>query len=145
MNQREENFVEAMGLHFEAEGVPRIGGRIYAFLLLQDEPCSLDDLAEHLSVSKTSVSTNARLLEQRGLLERTARPGDRRDYYTASGDLGRTLEVAVQKVRQRGELYRTGADAAGSKAATRRLETMARFNDQALQLLEKLLNDWKNR
>jgi DNA-binding transcriptional regulator GbsR (MarR family) len=145
MNQREENFVEAMGLHFEAEGVPRIGGRIYAFLLLQDEPCSLDDLAEHLAVSKTSVSTNARLLEQRGLLQRTTRPGDRRDYYTSSGDLTRTLEVALQMVRRRGDLYREGAAAASSKAAVRRLTAMARFNDDALRLLEKLLGDWKNR
>jgi len=38
-------------------------------------------------VSKGSVSTNARLLEDRGVLERVSRPGDRRDYYRVLPDL----------------------------------------------------------
>ena len=38
-------------------------------------------------MSKGSVSTNARLLEQRGVLERNSRPSDRRDYYRVPPDL----------------------------------------------------------
>jgi DNA-binding transcriptional regulator GbsR (MarR family) len=38
-------------------------------------------------VSKASVSTNARLLEQRGMLERNSRPSDRRDYYRVPPEL----------------------------------------------------------
>jgi DNA-binding transcriptional regulator GbsR (MarR family) len=81
------NFVERMGLALEADGLPRIAGRIFGLLLISEDPRSLDDLAVELQVSKGSVSTNARLLEQRGLLEQVCRPADRRDYYAVPSDL----------------------------------------------------------
>jgi DNA-binding transcriptional regulator GbsR (MarR family) len=81
------NFIERMGLALEADGLPRIAGRIFGLLLISEDARSLDDLAAELRVSKGSVSTDARLLEQRGLLERVCRPADRRDYYSVPPDL----------------------------------------------------------
>ena len=81
------NFIERMGLALESDGLPRIAGRIFGLLLVSEDARSLDDLAAELRVSKGSVSTNARLLEQRGLLERVCRPADRRDYYSVPPDL----------------------------------------------------------
>jgi DNA-binding transcriptional regulator GbsR (MarR family) len=80
-------FIERMGLALETDGLPRIAGRIFGLLLVSDDARSLDDLAAELQVSKGSTSTNARLLEQRGLLERVCRPADRRDYYRPRPDL----------------------------------------------------------
>jgi DNA-binding transcriptional regulator GbsR (MarR family) len=80
-------FIERMGLALEADGLPRIAGRIFGLLLVSEDARSLDDLAYELGVSKASVSTNARMLEQRGVLERMSRPADRRDYYRAPPDL----------------------------------------------------------
>jgi DNA-binding transcriptional regulator GbsR (MarR family) len=76
-----------MGLALESDGLPRIAGRIFGFLLVSEDARSLDDLASELRVSKASVSTNARMLDQRGVLERISRPGDRRDYYRVPPDL----------------------------------------------------------
>ena len=87
MDAQTLNFIERMGLTLESEGLPRIAGRIFGLLLVSEDPHSLDDLAAELRVSKGSVSTNARLLEQRGLLERVCRPADRRDYYSVPPDL----------------------------------------------------------
>ena len=81
------NFIERMGLALESDGLPRIAGRIFGLLLVSEDARSLDDLAAELRVSKGSVSTDARLLEQRGLLERVCRPADRRDYYSVPPDL----------------------------------------------------------
>jgi DNA-binding transcriptional regulator GbsR (MarR family) len=81
------NFIERMGLAHEADGLPRIAGRIFGLLLISEDARSLDDLAGELKVSKGSVSTNARLLEQRGILERVCQPADRRDYYRVLPDL----------------------------------------------------------
>jgi DNA-binding transcriptional regulator GbsR (MarR family) len=80
-------FIERMGLALEADGLPRIAGRIFGLLLVSEDPRSLDDLAAELRVSKASVSTNARMLEQRGVLEQVSRPADRRDYYRVPRDL----------------------------------------------------------
>src|SRR5688500_16342267 len=70
-----------MGMLFEADGASRTAGRLMGLLMLSPEPCSLEELAERLRVSKASVSTNARALERYGTIERVTRPGDRRDYY----------------------------------------------------------------
>ncbi len=81
-----EWFVEAMGLTTEADGFTRIAGRLFAHLLLAAEPQSLDAIATGLGVSKASVSTDARRLLDKGVIERVAVPGDRRDYYGVAPD-----------------------------------------------------------
>jgi DNA-binding transcriptional regulator GbsR (MarR family) len=87
MDAQTVNFIERMGLALESDGLPRIAGRIFGLLLVSEDARSLDELAAELRVSKGSTSTNARLLEQRGLLERVCRPADRRDYYSVLPDL----------------------------------------------------------
>jgi DNA-binding transcriptional regulator GbsR (MarR family) len=87
MNAQTADFIERMGLALESDGLPRIAGRIFGLLLVSEDCRSLDELAAELRVSKGSVSTNARLLEQRGVLERNSRPSDRRDYYRVPPDL----------------------------------------------------------
>ena len=87
MEPQTAHFIERMGLALESDGLPRIAGRIFGLLLVSEDARSLDDLARELRVSKGSVSTNARMLEQRAVLERISRPGDRRDYYRVPPDL----------------------------------------------------------
>lgn len=109
MDPATEHFIEKMGRIVEAEGGPRISGRILGLLLLTPGECSLDDLADTLQVSKASVSTNARLLEGWGVVERTSRPGDRRDYYRIADDMqGRMLERRTERMRQMRALIEEG-------------------------------------
>jgi DNA-binding MarR family transcriptional regulator len=97
----ESEFVERMGLLWENEGLPRIAGRIFGFLTVQDNPCSLDDLAAALDVSKASVSTDARRLEGLGLLQRVSLPADRRDYYSVATDApARVLTIKIQQLER---------------------------------------------
>lgn len=94
-------FVETMGQLWESEGLPRIAGRVFGFLTVQGEPCSLDDLAAALGVSKASVSTDARRLESLGLLQRTHRPADRRDYYAIAPDApARVLAIKLEQLQR---------------------------------------------
>ena len=100
MNKNVSQFVERMGLLWEAEGLPRIAGRIYALTLLSPEPCSLDEIADELGVSKASVSNDARLLEKMEFVERVGRPGDRKSYYRIADDsMERTLATRVARLR----------------------------------------------
>src|SRR4026207_2250545 len=80
-------FIERMGVALESDGMPRIAGRIFGLLLVSEDALSLDELAAELGVSKASVSTNARLLEERGGREGSGRAADRRDYYRVLPDL----------------------------------------------------------
>ena len=141
MNEPLAHFIEEMGLFFESEGMPRISGRLFAYLLLQEEPCSLDDLTTDLQVSKTSISTNARLLEQHGMIHRVAQPGDRRDYYVAAPDQSRTIELRLEGVQRMARLLGT-AEAeieTGRPKVRARLAQMLAINREISQVLGELL------
>ena len=81
MDEAVQQFVERMGLICEKEGIARSAGRIFGLLLVSGRPYSLDELAEKLQASKAGVSTNCRMLEQFGMIERVSSLGDRRDFY----------------------------------------------------------------
>lgn len=78
----EKHFIEDIGLFFEQMGLPRMAGKILGVLLIADPPAqSITDIGNRLSASKSSISIMARLLVDRGLIERVASPLPRRDYY----------------------------------------------------------------
>jgi len=135
--------VERMGLHWERDGLPRIAGRIFGYLMLQADACSLDDIADALGVSKASVSVDARRLERLGLADRVGRPGDRRDYYVmAENVLAHSLELRLESMRQLHDVLvaaRRVPDAA--PAVRRRLASMIRQHDRALRAVEALLGE----
>jgi len=98
METATSQFTDRMGLLFETEGQPRIAGRIFGYLLVSDDPRSLDQLATALGVIKASVSTNARMLAEKGVLDRVCRPGDRHDYYGVAPDLfSRTMAERLKR------------------------------------------------
>ena len=102
MKRDMEQFIERAGMLWEADGLPRIAGRIFALALISDEARSLDEIADMLGVSKASVSNDTRLLERLGFVERVSRPGDRKDYYQSSD---RSFERAIsERLRRLDEL-----------------------------------------
>lgn len=58
---------------------------MYAWLLLQEEPVSLDDIATSLGISKSNASVAARVLEQFDNARRHSEPGTKRIRYSAPG------------------------------------------------------------
>jgi len=77
-----KRFVEDVGICFEEMSLPRMAGRILGWLFLSAPPHqSIDELAEALMASKSSISTTARLLVQFNLIERFSLPGIRHDYF----------------------------------------------------------------
>lgn len=96
----EERFIEGMGLALEEDRLPRIAGRLVGLLLLSPQPVRFDLLAERLRVSRGSISTNTRLLENMGVIERVTRPGDRRDYFQINEQPG-LLQRVVDRFRAR--------------------------------------------
>ena len=66
-----KHFIEDISLYFEQMGLPRMAGRILGVLLISNPPKqSMNDLCEVLQASKSSISTNTRLLNEMGLIER---------------------------------------------------------------------------
>jgi DNA-binding transcriptional regulator GbsR (MarR family) len=141
MEQAKQDFIESMGRHFEQEGAPRIAGRLFGLLMLNEEPCSLDEIAELLQASKGSASTNARLLERLGVAERVSRPADRRDYYQVADDMGeRMLALALERMEQMLQRLRRGAETiALPTRVERRFAETIRFHVRARETVEGAL------
>ncbi len=143
MNEPQSEFVEAMGLLLEEERFPRVSGRILGFLLITDDTCSLDDLVTELQVTKASISTNARLLEAKGVIERVSRPGDRRDHYRAAPDLPhRTLQARVAKMTRVRRAIQLGRDTIpdASHLVRQRMDDMIASYDLFLDVTTRALD-----
>ena len=112
----------------------RIAGRIFGLLIWEGGAIAFGELAETLQVSRGSVSTSARLLEERGLIKRVAKPGERGDYFQLAADpYAALLEIEAQRsARHRAEIDDTiaalppSADA-GVQALRGRLGSYASF------------------
>jgi DNA-binding transcriptional regulator GbsR (MarR family) len=138
-------FVDRMGITAETDGMSPIAGRLFARLVLADAPLSLDELAEELGVSKASVSTDARRLLERGILERVSKPGDRRDYYELAQDFfPRIVHARINRWRRMRTLAANlRAEASDLPAAVQlRLDAIDDIEQFVIQPLENALDNW---
>ena len=140
-----ERFIEQMGIIAQGDGAPRIAGRMMGLMIFDGRPYSFSELAAELQVSRGSVSTNARILEQRGVLERTALPGDRQDYFQlAEHPCEAVLTGALDRSRRaRSTIARTAEalPAAGQNALKRRLKRFDAFYATIIGALETAIAD----
>lgn len=146
MHEAATDFVERVSLHLEAYGLSRTAGRMIGFFLIAGGTHSLDELSERLQVSKGSASTNARLLERRGLLMRCTRPGDRRDFYRLAENPWRNMfEVARSRMRDMTELFEESAQALPSEMedARRRLAEWESFYAFVLSDMNRRVERWE--
>ncbi len=78
----ELEYVERLAQRLAQSGLPRMGGRMWAWLMICDPPeQTAADIATHLRASRGSISGTARLLETAGLISRITKPGDRREWF----------------------------------------------------------------
>ncbi len=132
-----------MGDLWAHEGLPPIAGRLFAFLTLEPGPCSLDQLAASLGVSKASVSTDARRLERLGLLHRSSRAGDRKDYYEVAPDIGaRLLRYRLASLQRFDQALDTLRGQDHPPAVRRRIAQFRQGNRHMTRLLRDLLHDF---
>jgi len=124
-------------------GYPRAMGALFAALYLSPEPVSLDDLGPMVGITKGAVSTNARALEQLGMVHRRLRPGDRKDYYEADTDFWKIARTVLER-RQKPEFdaaLRGVSEALGQVRAPPHARSeselaRARFYEQRLEAME---------
>ena len=142
MDEATAGAVERIGMWWESQGLPRIAGRILGFLVLQPEAVALDDIALAIKVSKASVSTDARLLDRMGLVNRVSKPGDRRDYYEIQLDMPRRIIIerltALESFRD--TLVAAAALSSTSPVVQQRLTGFSRCQEKIICSLRGLLS-----
>ena len=99
MRAEEAEFVERWSRILAAEGLPPVAGRMWAWLLVCEPPEQTAEQISHaIGASRGAISGAARMLEPSGLILRTKRRGDRREYWRSSPDA--MISVMAAKERQ---------------------------------------------
>ena len=86
-------------------GFPKGMGAIFAVLYLSPTALSLDEIVAETGLTKGAVSTEIRTLARMGLVHRSAKLGDRKDYYAAESDFYAAIRSILQE-RQNSEFDR---------------------------------------
>jgi DNA-binding transcriptional regulator GbsR (MarR family) len=86
-------------------GFPKGMGAIFGVLYLSSTALSLDEIVQETSLTKGAVSTEVRVLARMGLVHRSTKLGDRKDYYSAESDFYAAIRSILQE-RQNSEFDR---------------------------------------
>jgi len=140
-------FIENMGLYYEAYDVPRIGGRFLGLLMVKPNPMTAEEMSEVLQVSRSSISTNLRTLQMTGLVELVSVPGDRRDYYLFSEEAWlRILEMRLEQILSMKEAAEEGLENLKEEhPARQRIKEMLEWTEMVQGAYKRMSNEWQSR
>jgi DNA-binding transcriptional regulator GbsR (MarR family) len=152
MTPEEDRLVESMARMLAAGGLPLAAARMWAYLLVCEPPeQSAAELAETLHASRGSISGSARLLETAGLIRRSSRKGDRREYFSVPpGSIIQVLNARLPVTRAWRQLADEGLAILGdrtpaSRARLQELRDVYAFMEQELPaMLERFVERRKD-
>jgi DNA-binding transcriptional regulator GbsR (MarR family) len=100
-----KDFTEGLSQISRFWGFPKGMGAIFGVLYLSPSPLSLDEIVSETGLTKGAISTEIRALARMGLVHRSTKLGDRKDYYEAESDFYATIK-SILKERQNSEFDR---------------------------------------
>ena len=136
-NIRKE-FVQGMGEISRFWGFSPVMGQIYGFMYLATEPTTAETIMQELGVSKGNASINLRNLDRWGMVRKSRKPGDRKEYYEVETDFIRIFinMLMERKNRDFDRSLRTVTNCLGAlKGAEKNKETA--FMRERLLHMEK--------
>jgi DNA-binding transcriptional regulator GbsR (MarR family) len=105
MSEKLTPMIQSCVLHFgemgSRWGINRTVGQMYALLVLSKEPLCADEITEALSISRSNVSMGLKELMSWELVRLQHRPGERREYYSAPGDVWDIAKILIEQRRKR--------------------------------------------
>ena len=150
---------DSIGRLIEFWGFKRNMGRLWAVLYLPDQALSAPDIQERLQLSSGAVSMTLNELTRWGVVKKVWIQGERRDHYTAEGNLWKMIsrvfnerervevldaidimEDAIRFVKDKAKEPQERARAQFQEARIRELLDLARLGKQ---LIDALIKDAK--
>ena len=105
LSQLKQDFTEGLSQISRFWGFPKGMGAIFAVLYISPIPLSLDEIVEQTGLTKGAISTEVRTLARMGLVHRSSKLADRKDYYEAENDFYKSIR-SILKERQNSEFDR---------------------------------------
>ncbi|MCT2398780.1 GbsR/MarR family transcriptional regulator [Novosphingobium mangrovi (ex Huang et al. 2023)] len=128
LNADQRRFIDEMAALLTPWGMQPGTASLYAYLLICDEPVSLDAIAATLGMAKSSVSVAGRALEQFGLARRHSEPGSKRVRYGASDSYSGFLVAQAGLLDEMGRLAQSRAPVVAEDETMQRLRYLGAFH-----------------
>jgi HTH-type transcriptional regulator, glycine betaine synthesis regulator len=97
MTQAQDRFVAVWGQMGGAWGISRTMAEVHALLYITDEPMCTDDIMDRLQISRGNASMSLRALVDWGLVVRSHKRGDRKEYFQAEQDMWAMARAIVRE------------------------------------------------
>jgi HTH-type transcriptional regulator, glycine betaine synthesis regulator len=134
LTQIKQNFTEGLSQISRFWGFPKGMGAIFGVLYLSPDPLPLDEIVTQTGLTKGAVSTEVRALARLGLVHRSSKLADRKDYYEAETDFYKSIR-SILKERQNTEFERAVASV---KETLTKLETATGSEAERVFLSERV-------
>lgn len=99
--QGQDRFIAAWGQMGTAWGISRTMAEVHALLYITGQPMCTDDIMDRLQISRGNASMSLRALLDWGIVSRTHRRGDRKEYYGAEQDVWALFRAIVRERMKR--------------------------------------------
>jgi len=132
--QIKQDFTEGLSQISRFWGFPKGMGAIFAVLYLSPSPLPLDDIVAQTGLTKGAISTEVRALARLGLVHRSSKLADRKDYYEAETDFYKSIR-AILKERQNTEFERAVATV---QETLGKLEAGTSYGEERTFLIERV-------
>lgn len=150
LDEAQQKFIQGWGQLGASWGINRTMAQIQAVLLLSPEPLCTDDIMEKLQISRGNANMNIRELLAWGVVYKSFKPGDRKEYYYSEKDMWdlakkvsrerkkRELEPLVRILSDVKSIEGKGAEVDEFKKVVKSADHMAKRAESVLDLVMKL-------
>jgi len=97
LDEARERFVAVWGQMGGAWGISRTMAEVHALLYVTGEPMCADDIMDRLQISRGNASMSLRALLDWGVVSRTHKRGDRKEYFLAEQDVWTMFRAIVRE------------------------------------------------
>lgn len=101
LREAQDRFVAAWGQMGSAWGISRTMAEVHALLYITGRPLCTDDVMQRLEISRGNASMSLRALLDWGIVTRTHKRGDRKEYYLAEQDVWAMFRAIVRERMKR--------------------------------------------
>lgn len=159
----QDRFIASWGQMGSVWGISRTMAEVHALLYITAEPACTDDIMDRLQISRGNASMSLRALVDWGVVTRTHKRGDRKEYFVAEQDVWAMFRAIVRERMKRevdpllAALYeireslpasgRRGAEQSGRRsageseaAAVERLDSLLEFFETTQGLTQRFVS-----
>lgn len=146
-----DDFIDLWGQLGPNWGINKTMAQIHALLLISPSVLSTDEIMDQLKISRGNSNMNVRILIDWGLVHKSFKRGDRKEYFSAEKDMPTVAKCIIIQRRKKElepllklqEKFTINSDSEENEdqaAFNSMIEDISIFANKSMELSEKLMN-----